>query len=47
MASANNFIKNNLPKQAIEKLQTLVDKYPESPQAEQARKQIEEIKGID
>ena len=44
LASAKNFVSNRMPKQAIEKLQTVVDKYPETKYAEEARKQIDELK---
>jgi TolA-binding protein len=44
LASAKNFVSNNLPKQAIEKLQQVIDKYPNSRYAEDAKKQISELK---
>ena len=44
LASARNFVSNNMPKQAIEKLQQVVEKFPETTYAEQARKQIEDLK---
>lgn len=44
LASAKNFVSNNLPKQAIEKLQQVIDKYPDSKYAEDAKKQISELK---
>jgi len=47
LASAKNYVSNNRPKQAIEKLQQVVEKFPESQYAEQAKKQIDELKAID
>ncbi|HYF48439.1 MAG TPA: hypothetical protein VEJ63_03485 [Planctomycetota bacterium] len=44
--AAKNYVANNRPKMALEKLQTIVDKYPDSKYAEQARKQIEELKAV-
>jgi len=46
LASAKNFIANNRPKMALEKLQVIVDKYPESRYAGDARKQIDELKAM-
>lgn len=44
ISSAKNFVANNLPKQAIEKLQIVIDKYPESKYAVEAKKQLSELK---
>jgi hypothetical protein len=41
--TAKNFILNGKPKLALEKLQTVIDKYPDSPYAQQAKQQIEEL----
>jgi len=44
ISSAKNFVANNLPKQAIEKLQLVIDKYPSSKYADEAKKQLSELK---
>jgi len=44
ISSAKNFVSNNLPKQAIEKLQMVIDKYPDSKYADEAKKQLSELK---
>jgi hypothetical protein len=46
LAAAKNFAANSRPKLAIEKLQTVIEKFPESKYAEQAKQQIEELKDI-
>ena len=42
--SAKNFASNHMPKQAIEKLQIVIDKFPNSKYAEDAKKQMAELK---
>jgi hypothetical protein len=44
LAAAKNFVSNHKPKLAIEKLQQLIEKFPDTTYAEQAKKQIEELK---
>ena len=44
LASAKNFISNNLPKQAIEKLQQVLEKFPDTKYAETARQQLGGLK---
>ncbi|MCY3023388.1 MAG: hypothetical protein NTW87_30785, partial [Planctomycetota bacterium] len=42
--AAKNFLANNYPKQAMEKLQQIVDKFPTSKWAEDAKKQLADLK---
>lgn len=42
--TAKNFVSNNMPKQAIEKLEQVIEKFPESKYAESAKKQLAELK---
>jgi hypothetical protein len=44
LASAKNFLLNNKPKEAIAKLQTVVEKFPDSKYAEEAKKQLAGLK---
>jgi hypothetical protein len=44
LANAKNFVANNKPKLAIEALQQIVDSFPNTPFAEQAQKQLSELK---
>lgn len=44
LGSAKNFLANKMPNQAIEKLQAVIDKYPESKYAEEARQKLAELK---
>ena len=44
ISSAKNFVSNNRPKQAIEKLQLVIEKFPESKHAEEAKKLLSELK---
>jgi hypothetical protein len=42
--SAKNFLSNNMPKQAVEKLEMLIMKFPETKYAEEAKQKLAEIK---
>jgi hypothetical protein len=42
--SAKNFASNNMPKQALEKLQMIVEKFPNSKYADEAKKQMAGLK---
>jgi TolA-binding protein len=44
LLAAKNFVSNNQPKQAIEKLQMLIEKFPTSKYADEAKKQLGELK---
>jgi hypothetical protein len=44
LTNAKNFISNNMPKQAMEKLQQIVEKYPSAKCAEEAKKLLAELK---
>jgi len=44
LGSAKNFIANNMPKQAVEKLQAVIDKFPDSKYAEEAKQKLAELK---
>jgi len=44
LGSAKNFMANNMPKQAVEKLQTVIDKFPDSKYAEEAKQKLSELK---
>ena len=44
LTTARNYVANNLPKEAIRKLQEVMDKYPNTQFAEQAQKQLAELK---
>lgn len=44
LASAKNYLLNNKPKQAMEKLQAVIDKFPNSKYAEEAKRQLAELK---
>jgi len=44
ISSAKNFVSNNMPKQAIEKLQLVIEKYPASRYADEAKKFLAELK---
>jgi hypothetical protein len=46
LGAAKNYVANNRPKQAIEKLQLILEKYPDTRYAEDARKQLEELKAV-
>jgi hypothetical protein len=43
MSAAKNFMSNHMPKLAIEKLKMVIDKFPGSTYADEARKQLEEL----
>ena len=44
LANAHNFVLNHQPKLALEKLQIVLDKFPGTPYAEAAQKQLDELK---
>jgi len=44
LASAKNFLLNSKPKEAMEKLQMVIDKFPDSKYAEDAKKQLTGLK---
>lgn len=44
MASAKNYLANNMPKEAMRKLQDVIDRYPNTSFAEEAQKQLAELK---
>lgn len=44
--AARNYMANNRPKLALEKLQSIVEKFPDSKYAEDARQQIKELEGL-
>jgi TolA-binding protein len=44
LAAAKNFLLNNKPKEAAEKLQIVIDKYPDSKYAQDAKKQLSDLK---
>jgi hypothetical protein len=44
LASAKNFVANNRPKDALEKLQIVVEKFPNTKYAEEAQKRMAELK---
>jgi len=41
LAIAKNFVTNNQPKAAKQKLETVIDRYPDTPYADEAKKQLE------
>ena len=44
LASAKNYVANSMPKEAMRKLQDVIEKYPNTTFAEEAQKQLAELK---